>query len=743
MEALHQPGDIIAQRYRITDILGQGGVGITYAAEDLKSGEQVALKVLSLRQMGDWKQLELFEREAKILAQLNHPAIPRYLDYFQVDTSEDRAFYIAQQRVEGKSLAELVKNGWRMNESGVRRIAAQVLKILVYLHSLKPPVVHRDIKPQNLIWVPLPSKGGTQRGQVFLVDFGAVQDTYRSTLVKSGTIVGTFGYMAPEQFQGQAVPATDLYGLGATLLFLMTHRSPAELPTERLKISFRSRLQLSERFGDWLEKMLEPDVEERFPSAKEALTSLRGKRSVAKSSFNPWWIGLAGVGIVTVASGVWFFNRAPSVQTTASSGHITALSRELSYAKHVNVHVKNSIGATPLHEARSKEVAELLIARGADIHTRDNNGQTPLHWTSRSRSKEVAELLITKGADVSAVDNQGATPLHWTDSKEVAELLIVNGAEVNAKDNKGLTPLHWKDSKGVAELLIAKGADVNARDNEGATPLHWVLIHRVRIRLERRQELAEVLIANGADVNAKDNYGATPLHLTRSKEVAALLITKRADVHAKDNYGATPLHLTRSKEVAALLIAKGADVSAKNNYGATPLHLTRSKEVAALLITKGADVSAQDKEEATPLHWTDSREVAELLIVKGADIHAKDNYGATPLHRTDSKEVAALLIAKGANINAKDNNGLTPLHWTDSKEVAELLIAQGADVNAKDNVGATPLHWTNSREVAALLITKGANVNARSNKGRTPLYWAQAKGRIDIVAFLEIYGGKE
>ncbi|HEY9675734.1 MAG TPA: hypothetical protein V6D11_30100 [Waterburya sp.] len=95
MEVLHQAGDIIAERYRITGILGQGGIGITYAAEDLRSGQQVALKALSIRQMGDWKVLELFEREAKVLAQLNHPAIPRYLDYFQVDTPEDRGFYIA------------------------------------------------------------------------------------------------------------------------------------------------------------------------------------------------------------------------------------------------------------------------------------------------------------------------------------------------------------------------------------------------------------------------------------------------------------------------------------------------------------------------------------------------------------------------------------------------------------------------------------------------------------------------
>jgi ankyrin repeat protein len=703
MEALHQPGDIVADRYRITDILGQGGVGITYAAEDLKSGETVALKALSLRQMGDWKVLELFEREAKILAQLNHPAIPRYLDYFHVDTPEDHAFYIAQQVVEGKSLAELVKNGWRTNEAGVQRIAAQVLQILAYLHGLKPPVVHRDIKPQNLIWVPLPSKGGTQKGQVFLVDFGAVQDTYRSTLVKSGTIVGTFGYMAPEQFQGQAVPATDLYGLGATLLFLVTHRSPAELPTERLKISFRSRLQLSERFGDWLEKMLEPDVEERFSSAKEALASLRGNRSVAKSRFKSWWIGLAGVGIVTVASGVWFFNRTPSEQTTASSGHMTKPSIELSYAKHVNVHFKNSIGATPLHEATSKEVAELLIARGADIHTRDNNGQTPLHWTSWLRSKEVAELLITKGADVSAKDNQGATPLHWTDSKEVAELLIASGAEVNAKDNKGLTPLHWTDSKGVAELLIA----------------------------------------NGAEVNAKDNKGLTPLHRTPSKEVAELLIAKGADVNTKDNRSATPLHRTGSKKVAELLIANGAEVNAKDNQGATPLHWTDSRKVAELLIANGAEVNAKDNRSATPLHWTDSRKVAELLLTRGADIHVKDNYGATPLHWTRSKAVAALLIAKGANIHFKDNQGLTPLHWTDSREVAELLIAQGADVNAKDDRGATPLHRTPSKEVAELLIAKGADVNAKDSRNLTPLYWAQDLGRIQIVALLEIYGGKE
>jgi serine/threonine protein kinase len=282
MELLHQPGDIIAERYRILDTLGQGGVGITYQAQDLQTGEQVALKALSLRRMADWKVLELFEREARILSQLNHPAIPRYIDYFQVDAQSDRSFYIAQQLAPGKSLAALVESGWHPNEEQVRHLATQVLEILAYLHSLTPPVIHRDIKPQNIILrSPLAKEGW---GDLFLVDFGAVQDTYHNTVTGGSTVVGTYGYMAPEQFRGQAVLSTDLYGLGTTLLFLLTRKSPAELPQRKLKIDFRSHVSVSKDFADWLEKMLEPVIEDRFPSANAALAVLRGEETLATYS---------------------------------------------------------------------------------------------------------------------------------------------------------------------------------------------------------------------------------------------------------------------------------------------------------------------------------------------------------------------------------------------------------------------------------------------------------------------------
>ncbi|MEG4278417.1 serine/threonine-protein kinase [Microcoleus sp. MON1_C1] len=270
MKTLQQSEKIIAERYRIIGKLGQGGVGITYAAVDLNSNQKVALKALSLRLTTEWKKIELFEREAKTLSGLNHPGIPHYIDYFQVDTSQDRCFYIAQQFAPGKSLAQWIENGWKPNEAQVRHIAYQLLEILTYLQSLLPATIHRDIKPQNIIL--------QKNGRVFLVDFGAVQNTYHHTVTGGSTVVGTYGYMAPEQFRGKAVLSTDLYGLGTTLLFLLTQKFPSDLPRQKLKVKFREIVSISPEFADWLEKVIEPAIEDRFNSAKDALSALRGEQ---------------------------------------------------------------------------------------------------------------------------------------------------------------------------------------------------------------------------------------------------------------------------------------------------------------------------------------------------------------------------------------------------------------------------------------------------------------------------------
>ncbi|HAX85752.1 MAG TPA: ankryin [Cyanobacteria bacterium UBA11370] len=627
---------IIAQRYRILGTLGEGGTGTTYQAQDLETSQEVALKALSLQRMNDWKVMELFEREARVLAQLNHPGIPKYLDYFHVDTPQDRSFYITQQLAPGASLATLVQNGWRANEEEVRRIAISILEILLYLHELTPPVIHRDIKPQNII--------RNSDGQIFLVDFGAVQDTYHSTFMRGSTVVGTYGYMAPEQFRGQAVPTTDLYGLGATLLFLLTHRSPADLPTDRLKIDFRSRIQVSEEFADWLEKMLEPDVEDRFLSAKEALLVLRGKRMMRrKSKSSVPWKAIVGVGV-----GVFI---------------LVSVVNSYKYA------IFNRFGLTDfVHSSIGEGSIKIgdYLSKGGDINDKDSKGWSLLHQAVQKNKPDIVELLIDKGIDINGKDNEGKTPLHRVSSQEVAEKLIAKGADINAEDNTGATPLSvaFRNSDiDVTSLLITRGArlsnqEVKAKDDQGITLLHLVINNK-------NNQSAKLLIAKGADINAKDNNGNTPLCNVAergNKEVAQLLITKGADVNVKDNYGDTPLLKAASsnKEVAQLLIAEGADINVKSNGGYTPL--LRAVEY-------------------------NNNELAKLLIAKGADINVKSDYGYTygytPLLRAvqnNNNEIAKLLIAKGADVNA-NKNGYTPLDWAvknNNEEMVELLKSHGA-----------------------------------------------------------------
>jgi eukaryotic-like serine/threonine-protein kinase len=263
--------EILHDRYKIIDVLGQGGVGITYHARDLSNNSIVVLKALSLKRANDWKAIELFEREAKVLAQLDHPAIPQYIDYFQADSERDRQFYIVQTLAAGDSLANLVEQGWEPTIAEVQDIAGQVLEILCYLHHLIPTVIHRDIKPQNLI--------RNTDGKISLVDFGAVQDTYH-TVTGGSTVVGTYGYMAPEQFRGQAYFSTDLYGLGTTVLYLLTRTDPGILPQKKLKIDFRDFVKVPQKLADWIDRLIEPDPQRRFETANRALAVLQGRQEL-------------------------------------------------------------------------------------------------------------------------------------------------------------------------------------------------------------------------------------------------------------------------------------------------------------------------------------------------------------------------------------------------------------------------------------------------------------------------------
>jgi hypothetical protein len=215
-------------RYVIYGRLGHGSQAETLRAVDKRLGQVVAVKRFSVGHAKAWKDVELAEREARILSSLNHPALPRYFDHFE----ESGCLYLVMECIEGESLAQYSKRGQRLDLIEVRRLLGTLSDVLDYLHSRVPPVIHRDIKPGNIIRRP--------DGSFCLVDFGSVRDGLRPE--GGSTVVGTFGYMAPEQFQGRALPSTDVFAVGVLLLTLFTGKSPEELPHHGLAIDAAAAL---------------------------------------------------------------------------------------------------------------------------------------------------------------------------------------------------------------------------------------------------------------------------------------------------------------------------------------------------------------------------------------------------------------------------------------------------------------------------------------------------------------------
>ncbi|ARV59354.1 serine/threonine protein kinase [Nostocales cyanobacterium HT-58-2] len=271
-----QAEQLLQNRYQLQHLLGNNGIRQTWLALDLQAPDtqkkQVVVKLLAFGGTVQWDDLKLFEREAQILQQLNHPRIPKYVDYFCID-ERTLWFGLVQEYIPGESLKELLALCKRFTEKQARKIAVEVLNILKDLHELNPAVLHRDIKPSNLIW--------GDEDKIYLVDFGAVQDK----AAREGatfTVVGTYGYAPMEQFGGRAVAASDLYALGASLIHLLTGLSPSDLPQRDLRIQFTDQVSLSPSFVSWLQKMTEPAPEKRFATAREALIALKSGLAVKK-----------------------------------------------------------------------------------------------------------------------------------------------------------------------------------------------------------------------------------------------------------------------------------------------------------------------------------------------------------------------------------------------------------------------------------------------------------------------------
>ncbi|MBE9125419.1 MULTISPECIES: serine/threonine-protein kinase [unclassified Coleofasciculus] len=252
-------------RYQMIRELGRNRAGgrITYLAKDNKTQETVVVKrFLFAQENSNWSGFKAYEREIQVLQGFDNPGIPRYLDSFETKAG----FCMVQEYKNAQSLA--IPRTFEPEQ--IKKIALSILEILIYLQNRLPAVIHRDIKPENILV--------DEELNVYLIDFGFAR-IGNGEAAMSSVAAGTFGFMAPEQiYNRQLSEATDLYGLGATLICLLTGTKSTAMDTlinEEGCIHFQHLLpKLSLRFVSWLEKMVKPKAKERFIDAAVALDAL-------------------------------------------------------------------------------------------------------------------------------------------------------------------------------------------------------------------------------------------------------------------------------------------------------------------------------------------------------------------------------------------------------------------------------------------------------------------------------------
>lgn len=259
----HHSGEGVTfrDRYQVKATLGRGGFATTYLCHDTSEGRDVAVKVMRLDELDEWKSFELFEREANVLASLEHEGIPDFYDVFQDEDDEGRgAFYLVQEYIEGETLAACIARGRRFEADELQQITLGLTDILGYLHELSPPVFHRDIKPSNVLLMPDLAP--------VLIDFGSVCGEWRSEGDAGSTIAGTHGYMPPEQYMGRVSAASDLYALGATLLHTITGAHPSEYYRDEGRVEVPHDLPCSHELRAIIDHCLQNAVSSRPESAE-------------------------------------------------------------------------------------------------------------------------------------------------------------------------------------------------------------------------------------------------------------------------------------------------------------------------------------------------------------------------------------------------------------------------------------------------------------------------------------------
>jgi serine/threonine protein kinase len=664
--------------------MGSDEAGTTYLAQDTQTGTNVVLKLISLSQTREWKNLELFKREADILQKIAHPSIPDYVDYFEMNKDKDTFYVLVQEYIEGETLWDAVRQKRRFSEQEVVSLFKSLLEILDYIHSMKPTVIHRDINPKNILL-------GKNRS-VYLLNFGAARLTEHKQ-TDGDTIVGSIGYSAREQLYGRAAPASDLYSLAVTVIFLLTGREPWEFQLKDMKPDYHPFADISDKLRVALDLMIEPELENRIQDSKTLIEYLEDKQQAV--AFMNRKAGKLKLRLKQAPKDyLEIFRKREKRQkltTVFLSGLVLAvillIDRPLK-----GVYIKELFMFFSLFFILMKMINIVLV-----WNIVKNFFFIELETAQSTENKKIlkkALLIFIAGLILTMLELVFIIPVYVHLAFSLAAVLLLLGTK-NIKQIiflvvfvplfswLGISAAHffiWLLLSYLAVLCIVGGREKLLKAVPAAVlalvMLANIFAYVMAVESDNMKSEPETVLffklpyLAGADVNFRlESTILCAVSESNKLEVADYLLNRGADLNLRDIRGDTPLHNAAGRGSFRMLkffINNGAPLNTVNYYEETPLMraaLFGNREKMELLIENGADITL-----GTPLHKAvelKDLETATLLIKYNADINKTDEFGSTPLHYAvrieGNSESVRFLLENGASTAIKDMDHKTPL----------------------------------------------------------------------------------
>ena len=374
-------GSIIDGKYKILNKIGQGGMSVVYLAMNERANKQWAIKEVRKDGVKDYDVVRQgLIAETDILKRLNHPHLPSIIDV--IDT--DDTFLIVMDYIEGKSLDHWLKKDGAQPQEKVVEWAKQICDVLGYLHSRKPPIIYRDLKPANVMLKP--------DGQIMIIDFGTARE-FKETSIEDTSCLGTQGYAAPEQYggHGQTDARTDIYTLGATMYHLLTGHNPSLPPYEMYPIR-RWNPALSSGLEKIVLKCTQRNPNDRYQNCAELMYALehygeldsayRRKQSIKWKSF----VASCALTVVSLAGSIGFKVAESKTIKNSYDGYISEATKVTTQEERADYYEK-AIKIDPEREEGYLELLDLFVY-GADKNERDFN---------RDETAEMTAILGYKG----------------------------------------------------------------------------------------------------------------------------------------------------------------------------------------------------------------------------------------------------------------------------------------------------------------------------------------------------------